>query len=201
MHNSVEPCVQLSAIFIHLTATIIGFTTMTAYVSENNTYPGGDVWLLPIEVATVRTAEREHPMIFRVQEASSSAIVEPIGAVANPLYDAIFGTRDNIGEPIEEFFNLEALQDTIPSLTTFIRNDRRPEDEECFTIRIHPVDAPGRRELFACNEDDSGADNYFCQHTICIMDDDGRFANKEHRRVRTKPYIIIQFSEPRRFVQ
>ena len=24
-----------------------------------------------------------------------------------------------------------------------------------------------------CNEDSAGADNYFCQHTICITDDDG----------------------------
>ena len=153
---------------------------MTVYVPENNTYPGGDVWLLPIEVATMRTAEREHPMIFRVQEASSSAIVEPIGDVVNQLYDAIFGTRDNIGEPIEEFFNLEALEDTIPLLTTFIRNDLRPEYEECFTIHIFPVDTPGRRELFACNEYDYGADNYFCQHTICIEDDDGRFATLDN---------------------
>ena len=144
---------------------------------ENNTEPGGDVWLLPIEVATVRTAEREHPMNFRLQVSSSSAIVEPIGAVANPLYDATFGSRHNIDDPIEVYFVLEALQDTIPPLTTFIINDRRPEDKkECFTIRIFPGDFIGRRELFACNEDDSGADNYFCQHTICIEDDDGRFA-------------------------
>ena len=38
-----------------------------------------------------------------------------------------------------------------------------------------PVDVPGRRELFTCNEDDSGAINYFCQTEICIEDDDGRF--------------------------
>ena len=176
MHNSVEPCVQPSAIVIHLTETIIGFTSRTVCVPENNTELGSDVWLLPIEVATVRTAEREHPMIFRVQGASSSAIVEPIGAVANLLYDATFGSKHNIGDPIEVFFVLEALEDTIPPLTAFIRDDRRPEDEECFTIRISPVDVPGRRELFTCNEDDSRADNYFCEHTICIMDDDGRFA-------------------------
>ena len=58
----------------------------------------------------------------------------------------------------------------------FIRDDRRPEDRECFTIRIFIVDVPGRRELFTCNEDDSGADNYFCQTEICIEDDDGKFA-------------------------
>ena len=155
---------------------IVGFTTRTVYVPENNAPPGFDVWLLPIEVATVRTAEREHPMIFRVQGASSSANVEPLGAVEDPLYDAIFGTRNNTGDPIEEFFILEALEDTIDNRIAFIRDDRRPEDLECFTIRIFPVDVPGRRELFTCNEDDSGADNYFCQTEICIEDDDGKFA-------------------------
>ena len=152
---------------------IIGFTSRTVYVPENNVQPE---WLLSIEVAKVRTAEREHPMNFRLEVSSSSAIVEPIGAVANPLYDATFGSRHNIGDPIEVLFVLEALEDTIPSQTAFIRNDRRAEDEECFTIRIFPVDVPGRRELFFCNDDNSGTDNYFCQHTICIMDDDGRFA-------------------------
>ena len=155
---------------------IIGFTTRTVYVPENNSQPGFDVWLLTIEVATMRTAEREHPMIFRVQGASSSAIVEPIGDVVDPLYDAIFGTRDNTGEPIEEFFELRALEDTIEYRIAFIRDDRRPEDQECFTIRIFPVEVPGRRELFTCNEDDSGATNYFCQAEICIENDDGRFA-------------------------
>ena len=154
---------------------IIGFTR-TVCVPENNTEPGFDIWFLPIEVATLRTAEREHPMIFRVQEASSTAIVEPIGDVVNQLFDAIFGSRENIGDPIEEFFILEALRDTISSRTAFIRDDQRPEDEkECFTLRVLPVDVPGRRELFSCNEDDSGADNYFCQTEICIMDDDSMF--------------------------
>ena len=152
---------------------IIGFTSRTVYVPENNVELGFDVWLLTIEVATVRT---EHPMILRVQGASSSAIVEPIGDVVNQLYDATFGTRNNTGDPIEEFFILEALEDTIDNRIAFIRDDRIPEDRECFTIRIFIVDVPGRRELFTCNEDDSGADNYFCQTEICIEDDDGKFA-------------------------
>ena len=156
---------------------LIGFTTRIVCVPENNTEPAFDLWYLPIEVATVRTAEREHPMIIRVQEASSLANVEPIGAVVHQLYDATFGSRENIGDPIEVFLVLEALEDTIPPLSAFIRDDRRPEyKKECFTIRLFPVDVIGRRELFTCNEDYSGADNYFCQHTICIEDDDGRFA-------------------------
>ena len=154
---------------------IIGFTQRTQTVSESMAQPGDVFFPLPIEVATMRTAEREYPMIFRLQEASSSAIVEPItGAMVDPLYDATFGsTRDTIRDPIEVFFVLEALQDTISPLTTFIRNDLRPEYEECFTIRIHPVDIPGNQVLFSCYDDYYGEDNYYCEHTICIMDDDG----------------------------
>ena len=119
-------------------------------------------------------------MYFRVQEASSSAIVEPIGEVVDQLYDARFGTRDTIRDPIEVFFVLEALQDTISPLTTFIRNDLRPEYEECFTICIIPGDIPGNHVLFSCYDDYYGEDNYFCQHTICIGNDDGRFATFDY---------------------
>ena len=158
------------------TAMVIGFTERSLTVSEGIAPPWYDVFPLLIEVATLRTAEREHPMVFRIQEATSSAIVEPIGDAVNQLFDATFGTRDNIDDPIEELFVLEALEGIIPPRTTFIRNDLRPEDEECFTIRTFPVDIPGRRELFTCSEDDAGESSYFCHHTICIEDDDGRFA-------------------------
>ena len=119
---------------------IIGFTQRTQTVSESMALPGEESFPLPIHVATLRTAEREYSMIFRLQVSSSSANVEPIGEVVNQLYDATFGTRDNIGERIEVFFFLEALEDTVFPLRTFIRNDLRPEYEECFTIRIHPRD-------------------------------------------------------------
>ena len=152
---------------------IIGFTQRAQRVSESMAQLGDVFFPLPIHVATMRTAEREYPMYFRVLGASSSAIVEPIGAVVDQLYDATFGTRDIIRDPIKVFFVLEALQDTISPLTTFIRNDLRPEYEECFTIRIFPVDIPGNQVLFSCYDDYYGEDNYFCEHTICIMDDDG----------------------------
>ena len=152
---------------------IIGFTERRRTVSEGDAPPGADSFLLPMPLATLRTAEREHPMYIR-QVFGSSAIVEPLGGVVNQFYDATFGSRRNIGDPIENLIFLEALEDTIPPGITFIRDDLRPEDEECFTIRVLPVDVLGRRELFSCNEDDSGADNYFCQTEICIEDDDGR---------------------------
>ena len=143
---------------------------------ENETLPGEDFFSIDIGVATLRTAEREHPMVFRLQ-SGGTAIVEPGGSLENPLLDAVFGTRDQMDDdaPIQQEFDLERLVAVIPSLPAEIRNDLRPEEEECFTIRIFPVDVPGRRELFDCNEDDSGATNFFCETTICICDDDGRW--------------------------
>ena len=170
---------------------IIGFTQRTQTVSESMALPGEESFPIPIHVATLRTAERVYSMIFRLQVSSSSATVEPIGEVVNQLYDARFGSRGTIDDPIEVFFVLEALQDTISPLTAFIRNDLRPEYEECFTIRILPRDFHGHHVYSDCNEDDSGATNYFCQTEICIEDDDGRFATFDNI---TNSYLYV--SEP-----
>ena len=155
----------------HATVMVIGFTERSRTISESMAPPGVDTFQLLIPLSTLRRAERDHPMNFRLQVSSSTAIVEPIGQVFNPLYDTVFGTRDDVDDPIEEIFILESLDNVIPALTTFIRNDFRPEDQECFTIRIFPVDVEGRREPFVCNEDIT---NYFCEADICIEDNDGK---------------------------
>ena len=76
-------------------------------------------------------------MLFLLQESSSTAIVGPRGDLENnPLQDAAFGNRTEHGAPIQEEFVLQQLEPTIPSQTVDIRDDLRPEDEECFTKRI-----------------------------------------------------------------
>ena len=127
---------------------------------------------IDVDVATLRTAEKEHQMIFRLWY-SGTAIVEPGDDLTNPLLDAAFGTRTN--GHIQQELHLQPLQDTIPPLPVRIRDDVRPEDEECFTIRIFPVDFGGRREQLSCNEDGSGATDFFCETIICIQDDDCKF--------------------------
>ena len=152
---------------------IIGFTTRVRTVSEGQV-PGVDLFQLEIHVTSLRTAERNHPMVFRLQESSTTATVDTL-LPSSSVYDATFGLRANPDDPIEESRDLEPGSLTVIPLLTAIRNDLVPENKECFTIRIFPVDVPGRRELFTCNEDGVGADNYFCEHTICIEDDDGEF--------------------------
>ena len=177
-HHYFDWLIQCS-IFItfFITVMVIGFTQRMRTVSESDAPEEEDFSTIDIDVATQRPAEREHPMVFRVQESSSTAIVEPKDDLTNPLFDARFGRRSGHGDPIEEEFVPEYLQYTLPSLTAVIKDDSRPEDDECFTIRIFPGDVPGRKETFNCYENDNrySATNYFCETTICIEDNDGQF--------------------------
>ena len=156
-------------------AMVIGFTQRNRTVSENSSFEGQDNFTINIDIATQSVSEREQEMIFRL-ESGGTATVEPFNNDTNPLQDALFGSRLGPDDPLEESFSLEPLEDSIAPLTVDIVDDFRAEAEECFTIRLIPVDVPGRRELFSCNEDGSGEDNYFCETTICIEDFDGRFA-------------------------
>ena len=160
---------ELSSFFF--TAMVIGFTQTVRTVFESDVPEGGELLSIDINVATQRLAEREHPMVFIIQ-SGGTAIVEPMNDIQNQFFDALFGIRVEPDAPIQEEFNLERLAATT-SLSALLRDEFRPEDEECFTIRIFPVDVPGRRQLFDCNEDDTSAINFFCETTICILDNDG----------------------------
>ena len=152
---------------------VIGFTQRTMTVSESDAADGIELFAINISVAIQRTSERDHQMIFRLL-SGSTARVESANTQFTASFDATFGIRHLADDPIEWKFTLESLMTTIPPLPVQIRDDFRPEEEECFTLRIPPVDID-RWELFSCN---SGGDNYLCETTICIADNDGRFVRK-----------------------
>ena len=57
-----------------------------------------------------------------------------------------------------------------------------PENEECYAIQISPIDIPGLRELFMCDFVDKSSTppmSFFCEHTICIANDDGKLHTHE----------------------
>ena len=154
---------------------IIGFDQRYSNVLEN---AGGttDLSSISISVSSMRTSERDYKIVFRYQQSSNTAIVETFTNQSNPLYDALFGIRrDNglAGAPIVVTQILRLGNIMIPSVMTKVRNDIRPEDRECYTISIMTIDIEGVRESFTCNEDDSNSTKFFCDHTICIFDDDG----------------------------
>ena len=151
---------------------VIGFTQRIRTVSEG-AVPGVDLFQLQINISSMRPAERRHPMLFRLQESSTNATVETLTAASN-VFDATFGHREDPNDPIEEHRDLPLGKTTVSPLQIAIRNDLIPEEKECFTIRIFPVDHPGRKALFECYDDYLYVDSYFCEHTICIEDDDGK---------------------------
>ena len=157
---------------IFVAVMAIGFTQRIRTVSEG-AVPGVDLFQLQINVSSLRPAERRHPMLFRLQESSTNATVETLTAASN-IFDATFGHTEDPLDPIEEHRDLPLGKTTVSPLQIAIRNDLIPEEKECFTIGILPIDFPGRKELFTCNYGHLDEDSYFCEHTICIEDDDGR---------------------------
>ena len=155
---------------------VIGFSRKEWTVHEREAEPG-HTFAIGLPVITQRKAERRHRMVFRVQQSASNATVEPFSGTADPLFDALFGARDNPDDPddpIQELFDLERLHTAIAPRTVEIRNDVRLF-KEVIIVRIFTEDIEGRRDVFQCNEPESNATNYYCEIVIYIIDDDGKF--------------------------
>ena len=149
---------------------VIGFTERRRTVSEG-LVPGIDEFPLQIDVATLRVSERLHRMLYRVLSSSTATVVS-LDFTDNLDYDARFGVVQ--ADPLEQEDQLLPGINFIVPLSTAIRNDFVSEVEECYSLRIFPIAIPGLREVFMCNDDDTNPTNYFCTHTICIQDDDGK---------------------------
>ena len=87
-------------------------------------------------------------------------------------FDARFGDRPNPNNPFNPLETVRILEKghLVPSrpLFTTIFPDGCPELVECYTINIFLT---GSRVLLQCN--DYNPEDFFCDHTVCILDDDG----------------------------
>ena len=136
---------------------------------------GVDEFPLQIDVATLRESERLHRMLYRVLSSGTATVVS-LDFRDNLDYDARFGLVE--ADLIEQEDCLLPGRDFIDPLQTAIRDDFVPEDEECYSIQISPIDIPGLKELFMCGFVDTSSTppmSFFCEHTICIEDDDGNY--------------------------
>ena len=153
---------------------VIGFTERRRTVSEGQV-PGVDEFQLEIDVAALRVSDRVHPMLYRVLYSGTASVVS-FEFRDNLDYDARFGVVQAYYIYQEDVL-LPGRNSTGP-LQTAIRNDFIPEDEECYSIQISPIDIPGLKELFICDFVDTSSTppmGFFCEHTICIEDDDGNY--------------------------
>lgn len=149
----------------------VGFTERRTNISERTDVPV-DVYRIAIEVSTERTSELIHTSTIYVVESKSTATVESSSSQSLFIFDAVFGTRVVPGDPLQEVHLLRSgMRRYQKDVHLFIINDFLPEHEECFTLSISTRNDFGQEAL--CNaDDDSSASSYFCEHTICIEDDD-----------------------------
>ena len=155
-----------------LETTFIGFAERSQTVSESEAPSGDDGYYITVRINSAGSERRDYPVRIRVTSPINTT-VEGINIQLDPLFDVLFGSRLNIDDPIT--YDLNVPTDVYStSVSAFIRQDFTPEGLECFTLRISAPDAPGFRDISSCNEDSTHPTDYFCQHTVCIQDDDGK---------------------------
>ena len=151
-----------------LLGILIGFTERIQTVSEGEAQPEEFI-SITVNVSTNRISEVNYTVYFRYQNVISSAIVEPLSS-NDSEYDVLFGEQLDSNGQIQELQEIRPGQNSA-SIQLLILNDLLPEEEECFTLRIQ-ADDPSLRSLPKCNDQ---GDSFFCEHTICIIDDDGKY--------------------------
>ena len=167
---SIGKCVFVLYIYniICFLAMIIGFTERRQTVSEAEASTLS-FFEIHVNVTSERLSEIDHLMLYRLISIGTATVL-PFETVENAEnVDAFFGSIHMEGDHTEQRDLLIAGETESNSLVTMIRNDIKAEDEECFSIRIISVNI-----IFFCYNDDSNPINSFCEHTICIEDDDGK---------------------------
>ena len=137
---------------------------------------------LNIEVHSRIISEVEYTIGFHHIRQDALATVET-SDIRDPIFDedfdAKFGDRldpNREDDPLETTRILQVghLEPLTP-LTTVIFPDMRPERDECYVINIFIINTEtvGGRVNYDCNENEDNPEDFFCDHTICILDDDG----------------------------
>ena len=89
----------------------------------------------------------------------------------NVNFDARFGDRANPNNPLDPLEAFRILQrgrlEPLSRLRTTIFDDLHLELDECYSIYIFTT------EDFSCNDNADNPDDFFCDHTIRILNDDG----------------------------
>ena len=146
---------------------IVGFTERSSTVPEVN-------FDYIIDVCAETGSERFYGFDFVVLNTSGNATVH--GVPSKEDADAKFGAPREDGYLVEENVLFPNETKLFKNLRAKIFADNLNENIECFTILISSPPAEGLPDVFHCNQDHEGADNFFCHHTICINDTAGWFS-------------------------
>ena len=145
---------------------IIGFNQRARTVLENDTK-------IRLDVHSLRLSELDYEVLISIRPYTTSQ------------FDGQFGIQlDNSTDPLRESYMLYSGDQVINGIEIIVHDDPFPETDECYTIEIWM----GVSEL--CYEDYSHPTDYFCKHTICIEDNDGKYVLACDANQQVSTYII-----------
>lgn len=142
---------------------IIGFQNRSGIEGERDTVVNIRLHSLILSELDTNIEVRRLPSSGGIDAAT----VGGIDAFNRVGLDALFATEE---KNTETFVLLKGTSEL--EIETQILNDFSPEEDEHYTLSINRPDVVNDRALFKCNDEDDSTD-YFCQHTIYIIDDDG----------------------------
>ena len=149
---------------------ILGFGERRQTVSEADAMSGQEFINRQILITSLRTSEIAYPVGVR-SVIRGQPIIEPVGDIQNPMYDGLFGSREeNTINNLVIIDILEVNTSLLSLLHVTIRDDFLPEDEECFELSIFQMEPEPFTVNFMCN---AAGDEFVCIHEICIEDNDG----------------------------
>ena len=135
-----------------------------------------------LDVHSKMISEFDYVIGFRLIQGNNptDATVETTDSndpIFNGNFDALFGDRANPNNQLDLLETERILEkghhELLNPLFINIIPDMRSEPDECFTINIFNADTDGDGTNFMCNKNDDNPEDFFCDHTLCILNDDG----------------------------
>ena len=152
---------------------IIGFTTSMTTINET-------LGRFIIDVHSKIISEVEYEIGCRhIQGRNPTDATVETSHILDPIFDsnfdARFGYRRDRYNPLNPLETFHILQKghlkPRPLLWATIFDDVHLEPDECFTVNILIIDED--RGNFICNKNEDNPEDLFCDHTLCILNDDG----------------------------
>ena len=131
-----------------------------------------------LDVYSKIISEFDYVIGFRLIHADATVETTDLNdPMFNDNVDALFGDRANPNNP-HDLLEIERIlekgrHEPLNPLFITIFPDVRPEPDECFTINIFNPDTDGDGNNFMCNKNEDNPEDFFCDHTVCILNDDG----------------------------
>lgn len=159
---------------ISFTDMYIGFSERYSVVKEN-LFPSVSVFPTFRTLHFLRESEMEYRIVVSLMHGTAT-LTDMLHLAGT--WDAAFGSRyGSFYDKSSSYILRPGGASVGRRIQVLINNDLNVEANETFTLRLFMADESGPRPNFKCYEDGETPfeENYYCSHTVTIVDDDGQF--------------------------